>query len=52
MMRHEKEIAANLERSEQSIQAAKELLAGGYYDFAAFAGILCGILCSDRCVDV
>lgn len=31
----EQEIAANLERAEQSIQAAKDLAAGGYYDFAA-----------------
>jgi uncharacterized protein (UPF0332 family) len=30
-----KEIAANLERAEQSIQAAKELAVRGYYDFAA-----------------
>ena len=29
------EIAANLERAEQSIQAAKELAAKGYHDFAA-----------------
>ena len=29
------EIAANLERAEKSIQAAKELVSGGYYDFAA-----------------
>ena len=29
------EIAANLERVERSIQAAKELVSGGYYDFAA-----------------
>lgn len=31
----EPEIAANLERAEQSIQAAKELARKGYYDFAA-----------------
>jgi uncharacterized protein (UPF0332 family) len=29
------EIAANLERSEASIEAARELNAGGYYDFVA-----------------
>jgi uncharacterized protein (UPF0332 family) len=29
------EIAANLERSEQSVQAARQLASGGYYDFAA-----------------
>ena len=29
------EIAANLERAEQSIQAAQQLASGGYYDFAA-----------------
>ena len=29
------EIAANLERTEQSIQAAKDLAAKGYHDFAA-----------------
>jgi uncharacterized protein (UPF0332 family) len=29
------EIAANLERAEQSIRAAQELTAGGFYDFAA-----------------
>jgi len=29
------EIAANIERAEQSIQAARQLAAGGYYDFAA-----------------
>jgi uncharacterized protein (UPF0332 family) len=31
----EQEIAANLERAEQSIQAAKELAVKGYHDFAA-----------------
>jgi len=31
----ELEIAANLERAEQSIQAAKDLAGKGYYDFAA-----------------
>lgn len=31
----ELEIAAYLERAEQSIQAAKELVRNGYYDFAA-----------------
>lgn len=29
------EITANLERAEQSIQAARQLASGGYYDFAA-----------------
>ena len=29
------EIAANLERAEQSIRAARELAGGGFYDFAA-----------------
>jgi uncharacterized protein (UPF0332 family) len=29
------EITANLERAEQSIRAARELVAGGFYDFAA-----------------
>ena len=29
------EIAANLERAEQSIQAARQLTSGGYCDFAA-----------------
>ena len=29
------EIAANLERAEQSIQAARQLASGRYYDFAA-----------------
>ena len=29
------EIAANLERAEQSIKAAKQLMSGGYFDFAA-----------------
>jgi uncharacterized protein (UPF0332 family) len=32
---YEREIAANLERAEQSVQAAKELAASGFYDFAA-----------------
>jgi len=32
---HEQEIAANLERAEQSIQAARDLAAKGYHDFAA-----------------
>ena len=32
---HEQEIAANLERAEQSILAAKDLAAKGYHDFAA-----------------
>ncbi len=31
----EQEIAANLERAEQSIQAAKDLATKGYHDFAA-----------------
>jgi uncharacterized protein (UPF0332 family) len=29
------EIAAHLERAGQSIQAARQLVSGGYYDFAA-----------------
>jgi uncharacterized protein (UPF0332 family) len=33
--KYEHEIAANLERADQSIQAAKELERKGYYDFAA-----------------
>jgi len=33
--RYEREIAANLDRAEQSIQAAKELATSGFYDFAA-----------------
>lgn len=33
--KHAEEMAANLERAEASIEAAKELVAGGYYDFAA-----------------
>jgi len=32
---YEREIAANLERAQQSIQAARELAADGFYDFAA-----------------
>ena len=32
---YEQEIAANLERAEQSIQAAKDLALKGYHDFAA-----------------
>ena len=32
---HATEIAANLERAEQSIRAAQELTAGDFYDFAA-----------------
>ena len=32
---YEQEIAANLERAEQSIQAAKDLSIKGYHDFAA-----------------
>ncbi len=30
-----REIAANLERAEQSIHAARDLIAKSYYDFAA-----------------
>lgn len=33
--KYDQEIAANLERAEQSIQAAKELTSRGYFDFAA-----------------
>lgn len=32
---HAEEIAANLERAEQSFQAAQELASRGFYDFAA-----------------
>ncbi len=32
---YEKEISANLERAQQSIQAAKELANDGFYDFSA-----------------
>lgn len=32
---YSEEITANLERAEQSTQAAKELASRGYYDFAA-----------------
>lgn len=32
---YREEIAANMERAEQSFQAAQELVSGGYYDFAA-----------------
>lgn len=35
MPKYAEEIAANLERAEQSIQAAKELSSGGYHDFVA-----------------
>jgi len=31
----DREIAANLERAEQSLEAARELVTRGYYDFAA-----------------
>ena len=33
--KYEEEIAANLERAEASIRAAKDLAVGDYYDFAA-----------------
>jgi uncharacterized protein (UPF0332 family) len=33
--KYEQEIAANLERAEMSIKAAKDLAEGGFYDFAA-----------------
>ncbi|MFQ6036660.1 MAG: HEPN domain-containing protein [Sedimentisphaerales bacterium] len=33
--KYEREIDANLERAEKSVQAAKELAASGFYDFAA-----------------
>lgn len=35
MPEYVREIAANLERAEQSIQAAGEMAASGFYDFAA-----------------
>ena len=34
-LKYRNEIAANLDRAEASIQAAKELFEGGYYDFVA-----------------
>ena len=34
-LKHAEEIAANLERAERSIRAARELASGGYYDFVA-----------------
>ena len=34
-LKYSDEIAANLQRAEASIQAAKELASGGYYDFVA-----------------
>jgi len=34
-LKYAEEIATNLERAEASIQAAKELVSGGYYDFVA-----------------
>ncbi|MCB9003662.1 MAG: HEPN domain-containing protein [Ardenticatenaceae bacterium] len=34
-LEYEQEIAANLERAERSLQAARELVNKGYYDFAA-----------------
>jgi len=33
--KYAKEIASTLERAEESIPAAKQLIAGGYFDFAA-----------------
>jgi uncharacterized protein (UPF0332 family) len=35
MSKYEQEIKANLERAEHSIQAAKEMVASSFYDFAA-----------------
>ena len=32
---HDQEVTANLERAEESIKAAKDLIKGSYYDFAA-----------------
>jgi len=37
---YEQEIAANLERAEKSIQAAKEMATSGFYDFAASRSFL------------
>lgn len=34
-LKYSREIAANFQRAETSIQAAKELALGGYYDFVA-----------------
>jgi uncharacterized protein (UPF0332 family) len=33
--KYQQEIIANLERAQQSIQAAKEVLGSGFFDFAA-----------------
>jgi len=35
MEQHEEEVAANMERADRSVTAARELCAKGYYDFAA-----------------
>lgn len=35
MREHEQEIAANLERAEQSLEASRELATRGFFDFAA-----------------
>lgn len=35
IQKNQKEIIANLERAQQSINAAKEVLGSGYFDFAA-----------------
>jgi hypothetical protein len=32
---HDQEVTANVERAEESIKAAKDLIKGTYYDFAA-----------------
>ncbi len=32
---HEDEVQANLDRAEKSLEAARELIPGGYFDFAA-----------------
>jgi uncharacterized protein (UPF0332 family) len=52
--KYEGEIAANLERAEASIQAAKSLAEGGYYDFvasrayyAAFYAATAALLCEE-----
>ncbi len=43
------EIAANLERAEQSIQAARHLASGGYYDFEQTNWVSSGHRSSGKC---
>ncbi len=42
------EIGANIERAEQSIQVARQLAIGGYYDFAASRAYYAAVLWRDR----